>query len=392
MDPTAPSFFVSSAESQPGSAARTLPCKRLTLAISSLGSGGAERVMSVLANHWAKTGVRVTLIVLASPEVEPFYPLDPRVHLVSLDLTHNTRNAAVAIAWNLRRCVAIRREIVRSNPDCVISFLDTMNVIVLLSTLGLPVPVIVSERTHPKNCSIGRAWSVLRRSTYRTANRIVVQTADIAVYMAEAFGLPTVVIPNPLPLSKVHAIAEPERSCTLVAMGRLIHSKGFDVLLDAFSRVAARYPDWSVVIYGDGTDRPALEAKVQALNLRKRVSLPGRVRDPFSAMAQAGLFVLPSRYEGFPNALCEAMAVGLPVIATDCPSGPADIITNGTSGVLVPVEDAEALATSLSRLMGDPAMRKRLGSEARRSVERFALPSIADLWNVEIARAISGRT
>ena len=118
--------------------------------------------------------------------------------------------------------------------------------------------------------------------------------------------------------------------------------------------------------------------------------MPGRVKDPFPAMARAGLFVLPSRFEGFPNALCEAMAVGLPVIAADCPSGPADMITNGTDGVLVPVEDSETLATSLSRLMGDPALRKRLGAGARQAAERFALPRIADAWNAEIARTIGG--
>ena len=388
MEPTAPIPLSPPTGAQPSPDAGIWPCKRLTLAISSLGSGGAERVISILANHWVTAGVRVTLLVLDSPAVQPFYPLDPRVRLVSLDLAHNAENAATALAWNLRRCSAIRREIIRSSPDCVISFLDTMNVTVLLSTVGLPVPVIVSERIHPKYSPLGRAWSVLRRITYQRASRIVVQTADIASYMAEALGLSTVAIPNPIPQSRVNAVAEPEWSSTMVAMGRLNRQKGFDVLLDAFARVAAQYPDWSVVIYGDGSERPALEARLRTLNLQGRVSMPGRVKDPFSAMALAGLFVLPSRYEGFPNALCEAMAVGLPVVAADCPSGPAEMITNGADGVLVPVEDSEALAASLSRLMGDPALRKRLGAQARQAVERFALPRIVDLWNEEIARAV----
>jgi GalNAc-alpha-(1->4)-GalNAc-alpha-(1->3)-diNAcBac-PP-undecaprenol alpha-1,4-N-acetyl-D-galactosaminyltransferase len=390
MEPTAPSSLSPPTGAQSSPDARIWPCKRLTLAISSLGSGGAERVMSILANHWAEAGVRVTLLVLDSPGVEPFYPLDPCVRLVSLGLAHNAENAATALAWNLRRCSAIRREIIRRRPDCVISFLDTMNVTVLLATVGLPVPVIVSERVHPKYSPIGRGWSVLRRITYPRASRIVVQTADIASYMSEAFGLPTVAIPNPMPLSKVNAVAEPERSSILLAMGRLTHQKGFDLLLDAFSRVAAQYPDWSVVIYGEGPERHALEVRLRTLKLQGRVSMPGRVKDPFPAMARAGLFVLPSRFEGFPNALCEAMAVGLPVIAADCPSGPADMITSGTDGVLVPVEDSETLATSLSRLMGDSALRRHLGARARQAVERFALPRIADAWNAEIARAIGG--
>src|SRR5262249_25449025 len=153
--------------------------------------------------------------------------------------------------------------------------------------------------------------------------------------------------------------------------GRLVPSKGFDVLIDSFSRIAARHQEWNLVIAGKGPEQTALDAQVRRLGLGGRVKLAGWFADPSEALGSAGLFVMSSRYEGFPNALLEAMAAGLPVISFDCDSGPSEIIRDNVDGVLVPAGDVALLERAMERLMSDETERRRLGECARDVVRRF---------------------
>jgi GalNAc-alpha-(1->4)-GalNAc-alpha-(1->3)-diNAcBac-PP-undecaprenol alpha-1,4-N-acetyl-D-galactosaminyltransferase len=151
------------------------------------------------------------------------------------------------------------------------------------------------------------------------------------------------------------------------------------LLIAAFANVAPAFPDWRLVIAGDGVERPALEALVADLGLSDRVSLPGVV-DATAHLADADLFVLSSRYEGFPNVLMEAMAAGLPVIAFDCQSGPSEVIRDGVDGLLVPPGDATALAVRMGQLMDDPDTRQRLGAAAPDVVHRFGIERVMGMW------------
>jgi GalNAc-alpha-(1->4)-GalNAc-alpha-(1->3)-diNAcBac-PP-undecaprenol alpha-1,4-N-acetyl-D-galactosaminyltransferase len=362
---------------------------RLTLVISSLVGGGAERALTILANAWANRGNSVTLVTLDGKAA--FFSLDGRVVHRSLAVAGHSPSLTAAVANNFRRVSAIRRAVRESEPVAVISFIETTNVLTLLATRGLDVPVIVSERSDPAHFATGWAIGVLRRLLYPFADAVVVQTADAGRFFSSRVQRRLRVIPNPVLPSTEGAVPASIPENRIVALGRLSKEKGFDLLVDAFSRVAAAWPDWSLEIWGDGAERGALESAVNARGLRDRVRLPGTTPSPHLVLRGAGLFVLPSRVEGFPNALCEAMAAGLAVLAADCPSGPREIVRDSVDGLLVHADDASALADGLNRLLGDAVLRSRLARRAPEVVERFALERVIGLWDRVLSETTAGR-
>jgi glycosyltransferase involved in cell wall biosynthesis len=166
----------------------------------------------------------------------------------------------------------------------------------------------------------------------------------------------------------------------IIAIGRLTAQKGFDILIEAFARVAGKHPDWRLVIYGEGRDRTELETLRDALSLQGRVELPGITRNIEIAFAEAGLFVLPSRFEGYPNALLEALAAGLPAIATSGPGGASEILEDGKYGLQVAPGDVIAMASALDRMMSDPKLRAAYGANARNAVAELNVERIGRQW------------
>lgn len=356
----------------------------ITLVISTFAAGGAERVMSNMANYWVEQGEDITLITLSS-QSHDWYKLDPRIKRVGLGLLSTSTHIGQAIRHNVRRVIWLRQALRRAHPDMVISFLDTTNVLTLMASWGLGIPVIVSERNDPHQRSIGLAWNGLRSVLYRHADAVVVQTRAVRDWALRLQGIKAIyVIPNPVsPIRNEceQASSRHGSSHTIVAMGRLVRQKGFDLLIEAFGRCAAKHSDWSLVILGEGPERASLQTFTANLGIASRVSLAGQFQEPATILKGAGLFVLSSRYEGFPNALLEAMACKLAVISTDCPSGPRDIIRDGVDGVLVPSNDVEALAIAMDRLMVDLPERQRLGTRAAEIIERFSIEKIMKMWD-----------
>jgi GalNAc-alpha-(1->4)-GalNAc-alpha-(1->3)-diNAcBac-PP-undecaprenol alpha-1,4-N-acetyl-D-galactosaminyltransferase len=210
-----------------------------------------------------------------------------------------------------------------------------------LATQRRQVPVVVSERSDPSRQKLGPIWERLRRQKYKRVDAVVALTDASADYLRGYLGRPVIVIPSAVdrpPMSSDRIVAQANRR--IVGLGRLEHEKGFDRLLDAFSDLTVRAPegeqDWSLRIIGEGSMRGQLESKVQQLGLSDRVSLPGWIRPVWSELSAATIFVLPSRYEGFPSALLEAMAVGVPSLSVDCESGPRAVLTDNVNGLLVP--------------------------------------------------------
>lgn len=354
---------------------------RICGVISSLGSGGAERVMVELCAAWQARGDHVTLLTLDDGQND-FHSVPNGVVRRALNITSRSVSATDAIRANLTRARTLRAALRTSQADVVVSFTDRTNVLVLMAARGLRVPVIVSERIDPRRHEIGSAWNLLRRLSYPSASALVVQTNAVRDWAEDVVAPDRVmVIPNPLRPVAHSPVSAGARAPTIVALGRLVEQKGFDVLIRAFASIAHEFPDWSLTIYGEGTERPSLEQRVHDVQLAERITLPGKTSHVADVLSAASIFVLPSRYEGFPNALLEAMSCGCACVATDCDSGPADLITAGVSGELVPVNDALALAQQLASLMRDDDRRSVLGQQATKSVERFAPGVVLELWD-----------
>ena len=355
---------------------------RVTFAIPSLGSGGAERVLTILANTWASKGWEVTIISLNNTDWDSFFEVDGRIRWVRLGLLKEAANPLAGLWNNVQRVRALRRAICQSNPQVVISFINTMNVLTLAATRGLNIPVVISERSDPLKHPMGAAWNGLRRWTYPLASRLVVLSQAAKVFFKALPGEKVCIIPNPLlPLPAVQGetprlVQRP----VVVSAGRLSREKGYDLLIRAFGMLAERYPDWNLLILGDGSQRSELEALVAELGMKERITLPGRVKNPYDYFRKADLFVLPSRYEGLPNALCEAMACGMAVVAANCSPGVAEVVQDGVNGLLAQPENVDSLATAMQQLMGDEARRASLGEQASLSTQPYQLNGVMTLW------------
>lgn len=366
---------------------------RIALLISSMAHpGGAERVLSAMANHWVSRGVAVTLITLdaAGPS---FYPLDAQVKRVGLGLLADSAGFGQAVINNSRRVRAIRLAILADNPDVLISFIDITNVLALIGTSGLGIPVIVSERVHPSAHPTGRAWSLLRRHFYPRAAGVVVQTQGTRAWAERFIRSDRIhVVPNPVAAETTGAVADRQvrSGRTLLAMGRLTHQKGFDLLIDAFARCKEAGAADRLIIVGEGPERANLSRLIAERGLHGRVHLAGNSDRPQELLQQADIFVLSSRYEGFPNVLLESMAAGLPVISFDCPHGPGEIIRHEIDGLLVPVGDADALSAAIDRMLSDADLRERCGAQARDVTSRFSMDHVMQEWGKVVAAATSG--
>lgn len=364
-----------------------VPFKRLVILIHAMGGGGAERVAANLANYWAVKGWEITIVSLASCSFD-FYELHPAVKRISLNLAGESGNIAVALWQNLRRAMAVRRVLRKTQPDIALGVMTTANVLLALATLGLHIRTFGSEHNHPPQLRLSMFWEGLRRLTYGLLDAVIALTSESACWLKSHTNAQWVsIIPNaaPWPLPEQPPKVVPETICLperkiLLAVGRLEAQKGFDWLIDAFSALVQWHADWDLVILGEGSLRSAIERQVKSAGLGSRVFLPGQVGNLGKWYELADLYVMSSRFEGFGNTLAEALTHALPAVSFDCDTGPRDIIRHGIDGLLVPPGDVAALEAALDSLMGDTDLRKRFAERAVEARERFSMERIAGMW------------
>lgn len=363
---------------------------RLAFVIPNMLGGGAARVASILCSAWAERGLDVHLMSFEDDEHAPAYPLSDKITRHRLGLHKSAPGLVGFTRTNVSRVGRLRSALRQTRPDAVIAFLIDANVPAVLAARSLRLPIIVSERNHPAHFPVSAFKNHAREVSYRRASSVVVQTRDIAHWFDRELGITARVVPNPFdePPALTHREQRTRNGRKrVISLGRLEPQKGFDRLIDAFAILASDAPDWDLVIFGEGAERQHLQDRITAHALDGRIRLPGVTQTPQQELRETDLYVHPARYEGFPNALLEAMAAGLCVVATDCPGASGELLEGGTAGFLVADAGPDALADGMRRAMADNALRKTLGQHAALTVrERFSVNTVLDIWATELAR------
>lgn len=358
---------------------------KIVFLVSSLGSGGAERVAATLCNAWCARGNNVILVPTFSGKGECFFELSSDIRIVYLaDLVAGRKRSIIN---QLSRLKMLRKLIKAERPDAIVSFLSNVNVAAIIATTGIDIPLVVCERTDPFVFPTPFSLRWARKLTYRFANALVVQTKNVASkFVADKWNIQILrVIGNAIPESVLgvrHKDSTDRIVHHLLAIGRMDEGKQFDRLIKVFADIASDNESWNLRIVGDGPLREKLMQQVIDLGLDKRVEMPGRIENVGAEFSCADIFVLTSKFEGFPNVLLEAMAAGLPCVTYDCQSGPREMSLDGQVAMLVALNDERALGQALARLMSDRELRHTLGNQAMRSViERYSADRVMRQWD-----------
>jgi glycosyltransferase involved in cell wall biosynthesis len=359
---------------------------KLVFYTHALTTGGVERVAATLASYWAELGWQITIIT-DQPTSEDFYPLPHSVRRLVLTDNQPSRNQLEGLIRNIGRVRALRKQLKTEAPDVAIAMMPGQNCILALARLGLPLLAVGSEHVHPPFAGLSSTWKLIRKVCYRFLDAVTALTEPSRELILQNTRAARVsVIPNPvtIPMDSGEPRLDPEQlsssSHLVLAAGRLSSEKGFDLLIQAFVQIKSQFPDWNLVILGDGNQRNELEQQIRRSGSSERILLPGTAGNIGAWYQAADLFVLSSHFEGFGNTLMEALAHGTPAVSTDCEAGPRYIIRHEQDGVLIPVNDAEALAAALARLMADDSLRGEFASRASECADRFSTARVAALW------------
>lgn len=344
--------------------------KRIIFFDGTLMQGGAERVISILSKSMSKENYDVTILLYYNEEI--FYELDSNVKVVSVVENTGTNNILINLKW-------IRR-FFKKNADIVISFLAPFNMLAIACNLGLKNPIIVADRNDPRKIPSKFILRKARDFLYLLANGVVVQTTHNREYFSKIIQKKSIVIYNPVSLNEKKGIAtQTIKRKRIVSVGRLMKQKNQLLLLKAFKRVVSMRPDYKLTIYGEGPERPILEKFILENNMADSVELPGSVKNVHDFIANAEMFVMSSNFEGMPNALIEAMCMGLPCISTKV-SGATDLIQDGVNGDLVELGDEQALADKIIKLIDDDKRRQTYALKAIELNELLSTEKIVKQW------------
>ena len=356
--------------------------KHIVFAIGSLHGGGAERVVSVWSSALAEKGYPVSILVYARVENE--YSINEKVNVYPIA---ESKQACDDLSM-IERLKRFRGLLKKIKPDAIISFLPQLQVYVALASVGLRIPRVETIRINPWKASIlNTKFAPLWYWCFRSCRALIVQTEDQKPFFRKSVQKKAVVIPNPVnssyienPKTEYHG-----DSHKIVAAGRLSTQKNYKMMIDAVAQVSCQYADVSLSIYGAGQQEEELRAYIKQQKMENHIQLMGRSNELYRIYQTADLYLMSSDFEGMPNALAEAMAIGLPCISTDCKTGPRDLIDDGKNGYLVPCGDANALAERILHVFSLSANEQKIvGQSAREKITMFcseenSLERLADL-------------
>lgn len=352
--------------------------------INSLAHGGAERVIIQLAKHFSDAGYRA--VIMTSYVADNEYPLPEKVERYYIDAE---KNKGSLLSRNIRRIRAVRKKCRELRPDVLISFMGESNLRAIIATVGLKVKTIISIRNDPNIIYRGILGKFTAKFIFPFADGCVFQTEEAKKWFPKRLQKKSEIIFNEVDNSFFDA--EYSGGSDIVAIGRIEEQKNFPLLIKAFAKISDDFPQNDLFIYGSGKLCENIKEYILQNEVESRVHMMGITDSVVSVLKNAALFVLSSDYEGLPNVLLEAVAVGVPCVATDCPcGGPRLIIENGVNGVLVPTGDADALANAMAEILSDSDAAKLLGKNAQKSAERFRPENVFMQWD-EYVKTVSNR-
>ncbi len=348
---------------------------KLTFVTSTLHAGGAERVISLLANSFCQKGYEVEIVCINKHLV--FYPIDETVKVWFAEDEVKSPSILKKVLW-------LRNYIKNDRPNVVIAFMLEVYCVTLASLIGVSVPVISSERIDPH--FFGRAKGLLRWLLLRRTTHLVVQTVRIKDFYSAKLQSRTTIIPNPV-TDKVFSLTPTLKQKRIIAVGRLAYQKNYPMMFRAFAKVHHDFPDWQLVVYGNGPQKEEIRGVIERLGMEGHIILAGKSDHVVEEMNKSSLFVMSSDYEGMSNALLEAVCVGLPVISTDV-SGAKDLITDGVNGYIVPVGNERALTLALSSMLSSPEKMDEMGRQSKALAPRFREEQIVGQWEELIKKVV----
>lgn len=352
--------------------------KHIVLFIHALTKGGAERVMVNIAKTLVEAGVKVTMVTQYLEEDE--YELPEGVTRVFSEITKEETSDS-RIKNFIARFKKLRSIFKELHPNLVLSFLGKNNLMAIAATLFTDIPVIVSVRGEPGSEYSGRATRIAAKLLFPMADGIVFQTMQARSFFPALARRKSVILRNPLNPAFVRPRFEGERDGRIVSVGRLVENKNQKMMMLAFAGIAEEFPKARLVFYGEGEDRKELEELARALNIGNRVEMPGAITDVPDQIYTASAFLLASYHEGMPNALIEAMCMGIPSISTDCPcGGPAELIRHGENGFLVPVGDVKEMEICLRLILSDDLLAEQMSMQAAALLQVFNPETVNKEW------------
>lgn len=353
---------------------------RILFCIDAMPKGGAERVVANLSNYFAsnkKNSVRILTLVNG----ECAYELENSVNYMSLNFTF-TSNHLTKIVCAYKNVKKYIKFLKTYRPDIVISFLPTASYYSSISCHFAGVKLIISERNNPSSIYDTKIKELITKFLYSKASGFVFQTKMASHYFSKNIQKKSTIIANPI---NEKFFVEPYiglRKKRIVTVGRLDVQKNQILLIEAFNVVLKKHPDYQLYIYGEGPLRMDLEKKIKKLNIEDHVFLPGVSNNIISEIYDATAFVLSSDYEGMPNALMEALALGIPSISTDCPcGGPSELIKDGFDGILIPIRNQESLASAIEKIIGDPKLAGILSYNSSKKMKKYNIKEINKKWD-----------